>query len=162
VKRRSAAFREVGGANSVEVMIQTRGLTKRYGATTAVDGLGFDVRPGAVTGFLGPNGSGKSMPTWIFSSSLGGSKEVRGWRDASTPPTAHSADGRHRPRPSAPACASTQPPPADSRPTTRPAGHDGDDSAAIRHRARRLANGCRTAVFGSLSGRLWCVRAASR
>jgi len=41
-------------------MIETRGLTKRYGATTAVDGLGFDVRPGAVTGFLGPNGSGKS------------------------------------------------------------------------------------------------------
>ena len=41
-------------------MIQTRGLTKRFGATTAVDGLSFDVRPGAVTGFLGPNGSGKS------------------------------------------------------------------------------------------------------
>jgi len=41
-------------------MIRIRGLTKRYGATTAVDGLGFDVRPGAVTGFLGPNGSGKS------------------------------------------------------------------------------------------------------
>jgi ABC-2 type transport system ATP-binding protein len=41
-------------------MIQTRGLTKRFGATMAVDGLGFDVRPGAVTGFLGPNGSGKS------------------------------------------------------------------------------------------------------
>jgi ABC-2 type transport system ATP-binding protein len=41
-------------------MIQTRGLTKRYGATTAVDGLGFEVQPGAVTGFLGPNGSGKS------------------------------------------------------------------------------------------------------
>ena len=33
-------------------MIQVRGLTKRYGATTAVDGLGFDVRP-AVTGFIG-------------------------------------------------------------------------------------------------------------
>jgi ABC-2 type transport system ATP-binding protein len=41
-------------------MIRTRGLTKRYGPTTAVDALGFDVRPGAVTGFLGPNGSGKS------------------------------------------------------------------------------------------------------
>ena len=41
-------------------MIEARGLTKRYGATTAVDGLSFDVRPGAVTGFLGPNGAGKS------------------------------------------------------------------------------------------------------
>ena len=41
-------------------MIEARGLTKRYGATLAVDGLSFDVRPGQVTGFLGPNGSGKS------------------------------------------------------------------------------------------------------
>jgi ABC-2 type transport system ATP-binding protein len=41
-------------------MIEVRGLSKRYGATVAVDGLSFDVRPGRVTGFLGPNGSGKS------------------------------------------------------------------------------------------------------
>ena len=41
-------------------MIEARGLTKRYGATLAVDRLTFDVRPGQVTGFLGPNGSGKS------------------------------------------------------------------------------------------------------
>jgi ABC-2 type transport system ATP-binding protein len=41
-------------------MIEVRGLSKRYGATQAVDGLSFDVRPGMVTGFLGPNGSGKS------------------------------------------------------------------------------------------------------
>ncbi|HEY8478585.1 MAG TPA: ATP-binding cassette domain-containing protein [Spirillospora sp.] len=41
-------------------MIEVRELTKRYGATTAVDRLSFTVRPGAVTGFLGPNGAGKS------------------------------------------------------------------------------------------------------
>ncbi|MGY1752899.1 ABC transporter ATP-binding protein [Blastococcus sp. SYSU D01042] len=41
-------------------MIEVRGLTKRYGATVAVDGLDFDVAPGTVTGFLGPNGAGKS------------------------------------------------------------------------------------------------------
>jgi len=41
-------------------MIEARGLTKRYGARLAVDGLSFQVRPGRVTGFLGPNGSGKS------------------------------------------------------------------------------------------------------
>lgn len=41
-------------------MIEARDLTKRYGATAAVDQLSFDVWPGAVTGFLGPNGSGKS------------------------------------------------------------------------------------------------------
>jgi ABC-2 type transport system ATP-binding protein len=41
-------------------VIEVRGLTKRYGATLAVDDLGFDVEPGKVTGFLGPNGAGKS------------------------------------------------------------------------------------------------------
>ncbi|SDJ47771.1 ABC transporter ATP-binding protein [Streptomyces indicus] len=41
-------------------MISVRGLTKRYGATAAVEDLSFDVAPGTVTGFLGPNGSGKS------------------------------------------------------------------------------------------------------
>jgi ABC-2 type transport system ATP-binding protein len=41
-------------------MIEAVGLTKRYGAQTAVYNLSFQVRPGAVTGFLGPNGSGKS------------------------------------------------------------------------------------------------------
>jgi ABC-2 type transport system ATP-binding protein len=41
-------------------VIQVRQLTRRYGATVAVDRLSFDVRPGLVTGFLGPNGSGKS------------------------------------------------------------------------------------------------------
>jgi ABC-2 type transport system ATP-binding protein len=41
-------------------MIEVSDLTKRYGPMLAVDALSFDVRPGAVTGFLGPNGSGKS------------------------------------------------------------------------------------------------------
>jgi len=41
-------------------MIEARGLTKRYGATTAVDNLSFTVRPGRITGFLGPNGAGKT------------------------------------------------------------------------------------------------------
>ncbi|MFI5614629.1 ATP-binding cassette domain-containing protein [Amycolatopsis sp. NPDC051903] len=41
-------------------MITLRGLTKRYGEKTVVDGLTCVVAPGSVTGFLGPNGSGKS------------------------------------------------------------------------------------------------------
>jgi ABC-2 type transport system ATP-binding protein len=41
-------------------MIEARGLTKRYGGTTAVDSLSFDVQPGKITGFLGPNGAGKT------------------------------------------------------------------------------------------------------
>jgi ABC-2 type transport system ATP-binding protein len=40
--------------------IMADGLTKRYGAVTAVEDLSFEVRPGAVTGFLGPNGAGKT------------------------------------------------------------------------------------------------------
>ncbi|HLE98635.1 MAG TPA: ATP-binding cassette domain-containing protein [Gaiellaceae bacterium] len=41
-------------------MIEVGRLTKRYGATLAVDDLSFAVAPGTVTGFLGPNGAGKS------------------------------------------------------------------------------------------------------
>jgi ABC-2 type transport system ATP-binding protein len=41
-------------------MIEVHELTKRYGSSTAVDGLSFTVQPGHVTGFLGPNGAGKS------------------------------------------------------------------------------------------------------
>ncbi|MFC7531610.1 ABC transporter ATP-binding protein [Actinoplanes sp. GCM10030250] len=41
-------------------MIELRGLTKRFGATTAVDDLTCAFRPGLVTGFLGPNGAGKT------------------------------------------------------------------------------------------------------
>ncbi|MGW9072459.1 ABC transporter ATP-binding protein [Streptomyces yangpuensis] len=41
-------------------MIELEGLTKRFGAKTAVNNLSFQVRPGVVTGFLGPNGAGKS------------------------------------------------------------------------------------------------------
>ena len=41
-------------------MISVEGLTKRYGAYTAVDDVTFVAEPGSVTGFLGPNGAGKS------------------------------------------------------------------------------------------------------
>jgi ABC-2 type transport system ATP-binding protein len=39
--------------------VSVTGLTKRFGAVTAVRDLSFDVPPG-VTGFLGPNGAGKT------------------------------------------------------------------------------------------------------
>jgi ABC-2 type transport system ATP-binding protein len=44
----------------VEATIETRGLTKRYGSTVAVDSLSIRVQPGRVTGFVGPNGAGKT------------------------------------------------------------------------------------------------------
>ena len=37
-----------------------RGLTKRFGDFTAVDGIDFEVRRGEIFGFLGPNGAGKT------------------------------------------------------------------------------------------------------
>jgi ABC-2 type transport system ATP-binding protein len=40
--------------------IDVVGLTKRFGAVTALDDLTFAVEPGVVTGFLGPNGAGKT------------------------------------------------------------------------------------------------------
>jgi len=41
-------------------LIRARGLVKRFGAFTAVDGIDLDVQPGEAFGFLGPNGAGKS------------------------------------------------------------------------------------------------------
>lgn len=41
-------------------MIETRQLSKRYGAAVAVHALSFQAPAGCVTGFLGPNGAGKS------------------------------------------------------------------------------------------------------
>jgi lipooligosaccharide transport system ATP-binding protein len=41
-------------------LVYARGLTKRFDAFTAVDGIDVDVRRGEAFGFLGPNGAGKS------------------------------------------------------------------------------------------------------
>jgi ABC transporter DrrB family efflux protein len=41
-------------------VLETRGLTRRFGALTAVDGVSLAVERGAIFGLLGPNGSGKS------------------------------------------------------------------------------------------------------
>jgi ABC-2 type transport system ATP-binding protein len=41
-------------------MIEVFGLSKSYGAITAVDGLSFAVAPGEVLGLVGPNGAGKT------------------------------------------------------------------------------------------------------
>ena len=43
-----------------EVLVRARGLIKRFGSFTAVDGIDFDLYRGEAFGFLGPNGAGKS------------------------------------------------------------------------------------------------------
>jgi ABC-2 type transport system ATP-binding protein len=43
-----------------DIVIDARGLTKRYGKTTAVDGIDFTITRGEIFGLLGPNGAGKT------------------------------------------------------------------------------------------------------
>jgi ABC-2 type transport system ATP-binding protein len=47
-------------------MIEVESLTKRYGRTTAVDGVSFRVERGEILGFLGPNGAGKTTTMRIL------------------------------------------------------------------------------------------------
>ena len=49
-----------------ETIIRMRGLTKRYGKKTAVDGLSLDIRKGEIFGLLGPNGAGKTTTTMML------------------------------------------------------------------------------------------------
>jgi ABC-2 type transport system ATP-binding protein len=61
--------------------ISARGLTKRYGALTAVDGLDLDIPEGQFFGLLGPNGSGKTSTIHMLATLIrpsGGSASVAG------------------------------------------------------------------------------------
>ena len=51
-------------------MIEVKNLTRRYGATLALDDVSFAVGAGEVVGFLGPNGAGKSSTMQIISGNL--------------------------------------------------------------------------------------------
>jgi ABC-2 type transport system ATP-binding protein len=68
--------------------IEVSGLVKRFGRTSALDGLDLTVAEGEVHGFLGPNGSGKSTTIRILLGMLranGGTARVVGmdpWTDA--------------------------------------------------------------------------------
>ena len=50
--------------------LEVRGLTKRFGSTTAVEDLTFTVPAGRITGFLGPNGAGKTTTISILTTTL--------------------------------------------------------------------------------------------
>jgi daunorubicin resistance ABC transporter ATP-binding subunit len=63
------------------LMIEARGLRKRFGATVALDGVDLEVPAGAILGVLGPNGAGKTTAVRILTTlSLpdGGSARVAG------------------------------------------------------------------------------------
>ncbi|WP_055526291.1 ABC transporter ATP-binding protein [Streptomyces graminilatus] len=52
--------------HSKELAVEVRGLRKRYGDLTAVDGIDLGIRRGEVFGLLGPNGAGKSTTVEIL------------------------------------------------------------------------------------------------
>jgi ABC-2 type transport system ATP-binding protein len=72
----------------VTAPIEITGLSKRFGATLALDGLDLTVAPGEVHGFLGPNGAGKSTTIRVLLGLLrtdGGRARLLGgdpWHDA--------------------------------------------------------------------------------
>ena len=49
-----------------ELMIEAEGLTKSYGQTQALAGVGFSVPAGTILGLLGPNGAGKTTAVRIL------------------------------------------------------------------------------------------------
>jgi ABC-2 type transport system ATP-binding protein len=59
----SSQRRALGDTDPV---IRTEGLTKRFGASSALDGFDLEVLPGEVHGFLGPNGAGKTTTIRIL------------------------------------------------------------------------------------------------
>src|SRR5438309_2609100 len=48
-------------------LLETRGLTKRFGGVVAVGELPLAVRPGEIRGLIGPNGSGKTTTVNLLS-----------------------------------------------------------------------------------------------
>ena len=68
---------------SSELAIRLRGVVKRYGPITAVDGLDLDVPEGTCVGLLGPNGAGKSTTMRLLTAQSiadEGELEVLGYR----------------------------------------------------------------------------------
>ncbi|WP_257300031.1 ABC transporter ATP-binding protein [Haloarchaeobius sp. FL176] len=49
-----------GAGDTAEVPLKVSGLEKHFGGITAVDGVGFEIDKGSMTGLIGPNGAGKS------------------------------------------------------------------------------------------------------
>lgn len=54
-----------------QLAVDVRGLRKRYGDVTAVDGIDLGIRQGEVFGLLGPNGAGKSTTVEILQGNRG-------------------------------------------------------------------------------------------
>ena len=51
-------------------LLSVRGMIKRYGEATVLDGVDFDLSPGEILGIIGPNGAGKSTLINILSGEI--------------------------------------------------------------------------------------------
>ena len=86
----------MGAGEATAPPLVVRGLVRRYGAFTAVDGLDLDVRPGEILGFLGPNGAGKTTTLKCCAGLLpadAGAIEIAGHALARDPMRARAAFG---------------------------------------------------------------------
>jgi lipooligosaccharide transport system ATP-binding protein len=91
----SQATRQGGAAGAAvsergAALVQARGLTKRFGDFTAVDGIDFDLVVGEAFGFLGPNGAGKSSTMRMIgcvSPPTGGTLRILGMDPVADGPT---------------------------------------------------------------------------
>jgi branched-chain amino acid transport system ATP-binding protein len=86
---------ESDGGAGAEPVLRTRGLTKRFGEMTAVDGLDLAVEPGEFRSLIGPNGAGKTTTFDMVTGALApsdGTVEFRGEDVTPLPP--HERVGR--------------------------------------------------------------------
>ena len=76
-----------GATSFDELAISVRGLVKRYGELTVLDGLDLEVRRGQLVALLGPNGAGKTTTVEILEGYRrpdGGEVRVLGWTRVAT------------------------------------------------------------------------------
>jgi ABC-type branched-subunit amino acid transport system ATPase component len=80
-------------------LLSVRGLSKRFGGLTAVDGLDLDLMPGEILGVIGPNGAGKTTTFNVIAGRLpatSGAISLDGEAILGLPPHAIAARGLMR------------------------------------------------------------------
>ena len=79
-----------------DILIEARGLTRRYGPNVAVHGIDLTLQRGEILGLLGPNGAGKSTTMKMLTGNLaptGGTVKINGIDLAADPKGAKRAIG---------------------------------------------------------------------
>jgi len=65
-----AATTTASANGAAALVLEARGLVKRYGKVTALDGVDFDLRAGEILGVIGDNGAGKSQLIMALSGAM--------------------------------------------------------------------------------------------